>query len=385
MKSETRVLVAGGGIGGLTLAVALRRAGMQVTVLERAPEWRPLGAGITVQMNAMLALRGLGLDEKVAAEGERVRTSAVLDAAGRTLSGMPFAALEEEVGVPSICIHRARLHGVLLEAAGAENVRLGAGVQSYEERGEKIAARLSDGSELEGDLLVGADGLRSVVRAQLLGESPLRYSGYTSWRGVCRNEGLVAEGHVTESWGAGARFGIVPIGHDEVYWFCTANAPAGERDPEEGPHARLGALFGKWHAPVGELLRRTAPERILRTDILDRPPVKTWSRGRVTLLGDAAHPMTPNMGQGGCQAIEGAAVLARCLQTHSAASEALAAYERARVERANGIVERSWSFGRVGQLKNPAAVFLRDAMVRLTPASVQAKALTKLMRFELGA
>ncbi len=384
MNDSTHVLVAGGGIGGLTLAVALRRAGLKVTVFERAAEWKPLGAGITVQMNAMTALRELGLDAAVAAVGERVLTSAVLDASGRVLSGMPFAQLEAEVGVPSICIHRSRLHGVLLEALGQGVVRLGAAVTRFEERGEKVMAALADGTSVEGDLLVGADGLRSAVRAQLLGDASLRYSGYTSWRGICRNEGLVPDGQVTESWGAGARFGIVPIGHGEVYWFCTANAPAGEADPQGGPHAKLTSLFGRWHAPIPELLRRSAPESILRTDIHDRPPVKAWTRGRVTLLGDAAHPMTPNMGQGGCQAIEDAVVLGKSLGKAGSLAAALATYERTRIPRANGIVETSWSFGRMGQLENRAAVFLRDAAMRLLPSSVQAKQLKKVMRFETG-
>ncbi|MFN7134795.1 MAG: FAD-dependent monooxygenase, partial [Myxococcales bacterium] len=319
------VIIAGAGIGGLTLACALARAGLRATVYERASELKPLGAGITVQMNAMAALKTIGLDDAVAAEGESPKAASICDDAGRPLTKTRMDALQDELGSRMVCIHRGRLHRVLLGHAG-DVVRTGRAVTGYREEGEQVVVELSDGSTDTADLLVGADGLRSVVRAKLLGDAPLRYSGYTSWRGVCANGGLVPPGEVKETWGRGARFGIVCIGHDEVYWFCTANAPAGERDPESGPHETLQRLFGGWHAPIPELLRRTPKESILRTDIHDRPPVKSWSRGRVTLLGDAAHPMTPNMGQGACQAIEDAVVLARCLAAASSAAGALQLY-----------------------------------------------------------
>lgn len=382
MSNDRHILIAGGGIGGLTLAVALRQAGIGATVFERAPQLRPVGAGITVQMNAMTALATLGLDQAVLAAGERARHTAVLDASGRTLSGLQMDALESELGI-TVCIHRARLHQILLEAAGDRAVRLGSEVQDFEDQDPRVTVRLTDGTTATGDLLVGADGLHSRVRAQLLGEAPLRYSGYTSWRGVCANDGLIPSGRVTESWGPGARFGALPIGGGEVYWFCTANAPAGARDPVEGPHAQLQARFGGFHAPIPELIRRTPRERILRTDIHDRPPVDSWSRGRVTLLGDAAHPMTPNLGQGGCQAIEDAVVLARCLTRHPSIATALAAYERARIGRANRIVKQAWSFGRLGQLENRAGIRVRDALLRMTPESFQRRQLRQFLRFEL--
>jgi 2-polyprenyl-6-methoxyphenol hydroxylase-like FAD-dependent oxidoreductase len=377
------VLIAGGGIGGLTLACALRRLGIRATVLERAEMLRPVGAGLTVQMNAMLALRHLELADAVAEAGAPLTSGAVLNASGSVLSGLVSSSLQREFGVPMIGIHRARLQAVLLARAGEAHVRTGQAVTRHHDDGQRVTVELSDGSTLTGDVLVGADGLHSAVRRELLGDTPLRYSGYTSWRGVAQAGALVRPGATSETWGPGARFGIVPIGQGEVYWFATRNAPAGGRDEPGQVHAHLGELFGGWHAPIRDLLEATPEENILRTDIHDRLPVRRWSRGRVTLLGDAAHPMTPNMGQGGCQAIEDAVVLAECLAREADVPAALAVYERRRVERANQFVSRSFQFGRIAQWENAAGRLVRDTLVRLTPTRVTERQLRSVMNFTL--
>lgn len=382
--SMHHVAIAGGGIGGLTLAYALRRAGVRVTVFERAPELRPVGAGITVQPNAMLALRPLGLDEAVAAQGAIAGESLILDARGRTLQELPMDRLERELGAPMVCLHRARLQEVLLEAAGPDVVRTGCAVVGYQDRGERVSVKLSNGEQVEADLLVGADGLHSTVRTQLLGPQPLRYSGYTSWRGICRDPALTSIERTTESWGVGARFGIVTIGHGELYWFATANAPEGQDDPKGRVREKLLERFGDWHEPIPAIIEATAESEILRTDILDRRPVPRWSAGRVVLLGDAAHPMTPNLGQGGCQAIEDAVVLAHALTKNASVSAALQSYEEKRVARANAIVSRSFSLGRMAQLENRAGIFLRNALMRRIPRSATLRQVREAMRFTLA-
>jgi 2-polyprenyl-6-methoxyphenol hydroxylase-like FAD-dependent oxidoreductase len=380
-STPRHILIAGGGIGGLTLACALRKAGLSATVFERAEALRPVGAGITVQMNAMAALRSIGLADAVAEAGATLSSAATLRPSGQKLAQLAFAELQREFGVPMIAIHRARLQAVLLAQAGEEHIHTGRAVKGVHEQGQKVTVELSDGSTATGDLLVGADGLNSVVRREVLGDAPLRYSGYTSWRGVAKAASLVEPGRTSETWGPGARFGIVPIGHGEVYWFATVNAPAGGRDEPGRARAHLLERFSGWHAPIASLLEATAEENIVRTDINDRPPVTRWSKGRVTLLGDAAHPMTPNMGQGGCQAIEDAVVLAGCLAREADVSAALAAYERRRIERANSFVSRSHQFGRVTQLESSAGRFVRDTLMRLIPASAATNQVRALMNF----
>jgi len=352
------VLIAGGGIGGLTLAVALRRRGLEARVVERAPQLAPLGAGITVQPNGFAVLDSLGLGHAVRAAGAVLRETHVLREDGALLSRIDVAPYGDLVG-----IHRAELHRILLEAAG-HRVELGFDVTGYEERPDGVRLRAGDGRSVEGAVLVGADGLRSVVRGQLLGEQPPAYSGYTSWRGVTEACDLAPHDRATESWGRGLRFGIVPIGDDRLYWYATANLPAGGRRHDR---AELMERFAGFHSPVAAVLEATDPATIVRTDIHDRDPIVRWSAGRVALLGDAAHPMTPNMGQGGCQAIEDAAALAAALAEDGTVAGAFSRYQEARVGRANDIVRWSRSAGRLGQLEGGLTCWLRDLAVRATP------------------
>ncbi|MHA7631757.1 FAD-dependent monooxygenase [Corallococcus sp. M7] len=379
--SPRHVLIAGAGIGGLTLACALQRAGLRATVFERAEALRPVGAGIIVQMNAAVALRRIGLCDAVVAEGERAERTLILDSTGARITAIDVRSLQEEWGIPMVSVHRARLQAVLRAHAGPEEaVRLGVSVTGFEDDGAGVSVTLSTGETVTGDVLVGADGLRSAVRTGLLGARPTRYSGYTSWRGVCVGADLVQAGQFTETWGPGARFGIVPIGRGEVYWYATLNAPAGAEDAPGQTLAVLQERFAGWHAPIAKLLAATPPERVLRTDIHDRPPVRHWSRGRVTLLGDAAHPMTPNLGQGGCQAIEDGVVLGECLAAPGSVEDALRAYESRRVKRANALVVRSHQVGRMAQWENGAARYVRDALFRRVPQSAARRQLWTLVQ-----
>jgi 2-polyprenyl-6-methoxyphenol hydroxylase-like FAD-dependent oxidoreductase len=379
MGINGKVLVIGGGIGGLALARALVARGMDAEVFEQAPLLSPLGAGLILHPGALLALRQLGLEAAVIRAGTELVRGAALTSSGAVLQETPLALLRDQVGAGTAGIHRARLQQVLLE--GLDPIRLGRVFTRYDEDESGVTASFADGSTARGTLLVGADGLRSRVRAQLLGEQPLRYAGYTSWRGVAAGDDFFPPQELSEIWGPGERFGIVPIGHGETYWFAVANAPEGERDDE--PLAEVKRRFAGWSKPIARLLDATSRERVLRTDIHDRTPVSSWSRGAVTLLGDAAHPMTPNLGQGACMAIEDAVVLARCLAEHQSSSQALPAYEALRVPRTSRFVKESWQFGRLAKLENPALVWLRNLMLRATPKSIVTKQLVANASVEL--
>lgn len=366
MQLDGKVLVVGAGIGGLVLARALESYGFDSEVLERAPELLPLGAGIMVQTGAMLALRRLGLDEAVARAGQEISRGLIRTASGALLRATSLQFLRSELGVPSIAIHRARLHQVLLQALERSRVRTAAELVSFREDARGVTAVLADGGTIRGALLVGADGLHSAVRRQLVGDTPLRYAGYTSWRGVAPRAGYVPEHEATEIWGRGARFGVVPIGHGETYWFAVANAPEGGHD-DDGRAAVLSSFAG-WAAPVRAVVDATPADEVLRTDIHDRLPLPTWSRGRITLLGDAAHPATPNLGQGGGMAIEDAVVLAHCLSESESPQSAFRAYERRRLRRTTRIVKASWSFGKFAQAEGRLSTWLRNLAVRVAPA-----------------
>ena len=222
----------------------------------------------------------------------------------------------------------------------------------------------------EGDLLIGADGVRSTVRAQLKGDEPLRFAGYLGWRAAIEFDDPSLAGRFSESWGPRLRVGLITLGGERLYWFVSERAPEDALLPADS-HAYLVGLLQDWHEPIPAVAAATPTGALTRLPIHDRPPGKEWGAGRVTLLGDAAHPMTPNLGQGAAQALEDAVVLRATLRRERDGIVALRAYEAARIPRTAMIVKRSWQLGRVAQLANPLACRLRNAAVKATPARVQ--------------
>jgi 2-polyprenyl-6-methoxyphenol hydroxylase-like FAD-dependent oxidoreductase len=368
-----RVIVVGAGIAGLSAAIALRKTGNEVVVLERAPRIDPVGAGITLFANAMRALDRLGVGEAVAARGAAATRSAILTWEGRELTRVPSDLLEG-----TVALHRADLQAELAAAAG--EVRLGVEVTAVEQGADAVVAIAADGSQEKGDLLVGADGLSSVIR-RAIADVPVRYAGYTAWRGV--SSVPVEPGRLTESWGVGERFGLVDIGRGRTYWFATKNAPEGEPDEPGGRKAEIARRFSGWHEPVAAVVEAADESAILRNDVYDLEPLARWSEGGVVLIGDAAHATTPGVGQGAAQAIEDAVVLADRLAGSDDLTAALAEYEATRRPRADAVLKMSRRVDRAAQLANPLACRLRNALVRRQSDRAQRRQLEPLVRYEL--
>ncbi|HEV3377522.1 MAG TPA: FAD-dependent monooxygenase [Thermoleophilaceae bacterium] len=368
-----RVVIVGGGIGGLAAAVGLRQAGHDTVVLERAPRIDPVGAGITLFANAMRALERLGLREAVAQRGTAAKRSAVLTPGGRRLSEVPPDLLEG-----AIAIHRADLQAVLAEAA--REVRLGVEVTTVEQDADGVTASAADGADERGTALVGADGLHSAVRRPLV-DAPPRYAGYTAWRGV--SPVAVDNGRLTETWGIGQRFGLVDIGRGRTYWFATKNAPEGELDESDGRKAEIRRRFSGWHEPIAAVIEAVDERAILRNDVYYLDPLPRWSERRVVLLGDAAHAATPGVGQGAAQAIEDAVVLADQLTPAAELRTAFAAYESIRRPRTDAVLKMSRRADRVAQLASPLGWRLRNALVRGIPERAQRRQLEPVVRYEL--
>jgi 2-polyprenyl-6-methoxyphenol hydroxylase-like FAD-dependent oxidoreductase len=374
-----RIVIVGGGIGGLAAALALRREGFEPAVYERAPALLEVGAAIAVWPNAFRVLERLGLGEAVLARAGRIRGVRWLGREGRLYNHFTFP----ETGAPAVALHRADLQGALLRELPAGSVRLGKTLAGFDAGVDGVRARFREGTEVACDVLVGADGLHSRVRAQLLGDGEPVYRGYTVWRGVARLEHAALQaGTASEIYGEGRRFGVGPVGLGRTGWWATANEPlAAEESPEE--HApKLSRLFDGWCAPVRELIEATPSETILRNAAYDRPAAARWGEGRVTLLGDAAHPMTPNFGQGGCIAIEDAAVLARCLTKYSDAEQALRLYESRRRARAARVASYSRLYGAVGQWQSSAATGLRARILSSVPESVGRRLLSLVFDYD---
>jgi 2-polyprenyl-6-methoxyphenol hydroxylase-like FAD-dependent oxidoreductase len=321
-----RLIIAGGGIGGIAAALAAHRAGIDVSVFERAPAFSEVGAGMSLWPNATRVLQSLGMLDQVLSLGEPVTQFNLRSPDGKLISAIPMAGFS----TPAICIHRADLHRTLrqpLPAACLEpNQRLTAFVQDS----NGVTAKFASGIEAGADGLIGADGIHSVVRSQMHGADEPIYRGYCIWRCIAPDTGGTTRGHISETWGSGRRFGIMPIGRGRVCWYATHNRQASQPDAPELRKADVQALFRGWHDPISSLIEAANPADIIRTDACDRRPLRQWGSGRVTLLGDAAHPMTPNVGQGACMAIEDAAVLAKCLLGYSDVALAFRSYQARR-------------------------------------------------------
>ncbi|MFF0247695.1 FAD-dependent monooxygenase [Streptosporangium sandarakinum] len=403
-------VVVGAGIGGLTAAVALRRRGWEVTVFERAPSLEPVGSGLAIAANALRALDTIGVGDDIrrlsAVQGE----AGIRRADGRWLMRTTEEATSARHGDSVVLLRRTDLVDAIAARLEPGVIRLGFTVTAVDPYTGRVTVRTGDPSdagtgadtgragagragagpgggaahdgaagtaEVAADLVVAADGIRSPIRTALFPAHPgPSYAGVTSWRLLVPGGGR--PGRTFESWGEGRVFGVMPLAGGTAYCYATDTVPAGG-DPGDGEsrRAELLRLFGGWHDPIPALLEAAPPELVLRNDVHHlATPLPAMHLGRVALLGDAAHAMTPNMGQGACQAIEDAVVLAHVAGDGDGPAGAtggtgtagvdLAPYTAARLERTARIMARSASICRTTRLRNPPAVRLRDTMMALT-------------------
>ncbi|GAA2150423.1 FAD-dependent monooxygenase [Kitasatospora kazusensis] len=367
---DRSAVVIGGGIGGLAAAVGLHRTGWRVTVLERAPEPRESGAGISLLTNAQRALDAIGLGAAVRAGaavmapgGEGLRL-----ASGRRLQPPADPDFLREHGLSLVVLPRPVLHGLLRAALPAGALRTGAAVTRVVDLGNAAAAvyRTPQGEQAQSaDLVIAADGAFSGIRSALWPDvPPPAYSGHSVWRGIAEGVDGAAEPGGS-SWGRGLEFGRMPLGRDRVYWFAVANTPQGRRFPDE--HAEVLRRFGGWHQPVPALIAATPPGTVLRHDVFELVrPLPSYVSGRVALLGDAAHAMTSDLGQGACQALEDAAVLCAVLAAPGSVPEALASYDEQRRPRSQSIAEASRRMGEFKLTERPWRLLRRNARMRRT-------------------
>ncbi|MBF6330793.1 FAD-dependent monooxygenase [Nocardia transvalensis] len=381
-----KVLIIGAGVGGLTTAAALRRHGIDAEIFEAAPELRDTGTGLGILPNANGVLAALGIDLTAGPTGQVTEHFFIHGASGKLLRELPIQDMSAELGHPAVTLARTDLMTALRDAVGDTPLHFGARLVAYDQTDDGVVATFADGRTARGDVLVGADGIRSVVRAQQTGPEPVNEYGYVCWLATIPfSHAHVSTGVARHYWGRGQRFGLMDIGGGRVYWWGTKNVGVERARAYDGGKAGIAAAFDGWAEEIGQVIAATPEDAVVSVPSQDRNFLEQWGTGRVTLVGDAAHAMLTSLSQGAGSSIEDGYVLAHHLATHSDPIRALRAYENARRERTRALVLGSRRLSTLEQWHNPVAVGLRTAVLRFAPMPILRGQNIAPMRFELPA
>ncbi|HEY9605490.1 MAG TPA: FAD-dependent monooxygenase [Allocoleopsis sp.] len=361
-QTAKKILVIGGGIGGAATALALHRAGFEPILYERTETLREVGAGIALWANATHVLKQLGVLDEALRVGDVVTNYQFLSQTGKELVNLRVSRHE----VPAIGIHRADLQALLWQKLPSKQSILGQAFEQFEQVGTQVRAHFTGGLVDEGDALIGADGLRSRVRVQLFGDAQPIYREMKAYRALTPYiPDTYKPGYICECIGSGKAFGFLTIGKGRMYWYAASKASQGQPDAPVGRKRELQEMFTDWPEPIPELIAATDEASILKNDLCDRVPIKQWGQQNITLLGDAAHPTLPTMGQGACMALEDALVVTKCLLEQRHPTEAFRQYESLRLERTKKIVQQSLAIGKSFQIENRVFITLRNTLMKL--------------------
>lgn len=380
-----KVLVIGAGVGGLTTALALSTRGFDVEVFEAAPQPPASGGGLGIASNATKVLSALGLDLTKTGVGRVCEQFCLRTAKGKLMRELPIKSAADELGSPVVNLSRRDLLGLLRDALIDIPLHYGAKVTRYDRAGDGVSITCADGRVHAGDVLIGADGIRSVIRAQLAGPEPIREYGYICWIATVPFEHpRLPYGGASHYWGRGQRFGLIDIGGGRVYWWGTKSILLSRRPPREaGVKEQALRCFGGWADEVPQVISLTDAADIVSVPAQDRSFLESWGTGPVTLVGDAAHPMLTSLSQGAGSAIEDGHALAHHLMAGPDVVTALRRYEAQRRARTRWLVSASRRMSRMEQLANPVAAGLRDLAIKHTPPSIALRQFFAPMRYEL--
>ncbi len=367
-----KFIIAGGGICGLTTAIALHQKGFDVTIYEAAKEIKAVGSGLNLSSNAVRALAAIGLEKAVLAKSRSQIGGQFLTPKGKVLNHTDLRPLVEKFGVPGlISIHRADLHEILLNAIKDKipfftNQR----GTSVSQNKEDIELHFSDGTNVKGDYLLACDGIHSAIRKQLLPKVTPDYAGYTIWRGLVKHQpGAINLEMPFKTWGKKGQFGAVPMSENWAYWYASFKAKAKDPSLRAIKISDLEKRFKDYHDPIPQLLALTKASNVLLNDAIELPNLSNFAFGRVLLMGDAAHAMTPNLGQGACQSIEDAVVLAKLLKQESIPEKAFISFEQQRIPRTQKAALDSRRVGKAAHIENGLLITLRNFYLRRTSES----------------
>jgi len=368
--------IIGGGIAGLTTALAFEKAGIDYHLFERAAAFEAVGAGIWLAPNALTALKSYGLLDELRDSGNELEQILLTDAQLKPISRTPLHRIRDTFGYSTIAIHRADLQKILYRQIPRNKITFGKSMDKMDVQNTGIRLQFSDGSTHQAERLIAADGIHSRVREQLFSHARKRYSGQTCWRGISAiqlEESLQRKG--LESWGGEYRLGFSRLNDAQVYWFAVGlRAPNGQDQPEQ-VKADLQQHFATFDPLINQIIEQTPSEQIFRNDIYDLVPLSRWYQGNICLIGDAAHATTPNMGQGGAQAIEDAYYLAKIIQSE-APENAFETFQQSRYKKATSVVQRSWNMGKLAHWRR--GKWLRNTLMKSVPERWVVKGLMDL-------
>lgn len=359
-----KITIIGAGIGGLTTAIALQKEGFEVELYEQASEMKTLGAGILLANNAMQVFDKIGIAEALIKRSHRISNLHIARPDLTPMNTTNLLAFEEKYGVNNITIHRADLQKILLKNIGNAKLHLKKRLNNLEQKANKVHLKFDDGSTAQAETVILADGMWSVGRRILFGEKAMRKPQHVCWRGVANfklPEEMLHE--FKELWGDGRRFGFSQINESEVYWTAKSTF---ENKIEKASTAMLLNHYQNFDSIVHQLISNTPESNIHTAELMDLIPLKNWHKGQVCLLGDAAHAMTPNMGQGASQSIEDALILAKCLKKYSQET-AFKKYENIRKKKVQKIVNTSWLLGKLGHVSGSFSTKIRNVIIQSIP------------------
>ncbi len=362
--------IIGAGIGGLTTAIALEQKGIKTRVFEQAEQIKPVGAGIILANNAMQVYEKLGLRKVIEENGNPISSMNITKPNLSPLSKIDLTYFEKKHNTKNIAIHRGTLQQILLDKLKPNETHLNHKLISIVENTNGYFLTFENGKQIKSSTILGADGLNSIAREKMFPNNSIRNANQICWRGITAYKlPTKFKNELNEAWGKSERFGFVQISQNKVYWYALKSF---KKNKEEFNINKIEDYFSTYNTVIKGIISSTEKEQINTAEISDLKPTSIWYKENICLIGDAAHAMTPNLGQGACQAIEDAFVLSECLGKYET-TRAFEEYQKLRLPKAHQVVKTSWLIGKIAHLKNPVLIGLRNQMLRLTPSSINRK------------
>lgn len=374
-----KISIIGAGIGGLTTAIALKQKGFEVEIFEASKDFIKAGSGINLAINAMQIFKRLGIYEEISSLGSYTKSLLITDEKQKTITKEKLVKAEKEFKSKTYAIHRATLHTILLNRLDGVKIHLNKKLKSLSQSTEEVNFIFEDGTAYTSNILIGADGIHSVVRKSIFNNTKLRIAKQVCWRGIVKIDiPKKYQTELNELWGKGKRFGFVHINKKEVYWYALTKYKTDYK--KEFSNTNLEKLYSNFSPLIKKIISKTEKKNIIFNEIMDLKPISSWHYKNVCLIGDASHATTPNLGQGACQAIESGYVIAECLSTEKKTQSAFQKFEKIRKKKANKIVNTSRLVGKMAHLENRFGIFLRNNLMKLMPKKITEKQSTSIYK-----